>query len=88
MMKLVDRSTDKARSWKRWSDEEEVDAIREVLEQSPLLSEGHRKVRARLRKKGMRVGKNRVLRPMREKRLSRSTATLGPAIVLSDIRRV
>jgi hypothetical protein len=45
-------------------------------------------VRARLRKKGMRVGKNRVLRPMREKRLSRSTATLGPAIVLSDIRRV
>jgi putative transposase len=50
----------------RWSDEEVLEAIREVLEQSPFLSEGHRKVRARLRRRGMRVGKNRVLRLMRE----------------------
>jgi transposase InsO family protein len=51
------------------SDEEVLEAIREVLAQSPFLSEGHRKVRARLRMRGMRVGKNRVLRLMRENAL-------------------
>ena len=43
--------------------------IRQVLRNSPFHGEGHRKVRARLRAKGIRVGKNRVLRLMRENRL-------------------
>ncbi len=50
----------------RWSDEELLVAIREVLRTSPFLSEGHRKVRVRLRPLGIRAGKNRVLRLMRE----------------------
>ena len=49
-----------------WSDDELVDAIRHVLRDSPFLSEGHRKVHARLRARGYCVGKNRVLRLMRE----------------------
>ena len=49
-----------------WTDKELVDGIREVLRDSPFLSEGHRKVRARLRARGFRVGRNRVLRLMRE----------------------
>ena len=40
--------------------------IRTVLKASPFLGEGHRKVKARLAAKGIRVGKNRVLRLMRE----------------------
>ena len=51
------------------SDEALVGAIRQVLEQSDFLGEGHRKVRVRLRPKGIWVGKNRVLRLMRENRL-------------------
>ncbi|MDE2980878.1 MAG: IS3 family transposase [Gemmatimonadota bacterium] len=39
--------------------------IRTVLKASPFLGEGHRKVRARLAARGIRVGKNRVLRLMR-----------------------
>lgn len=46
----------------RWSDEQVVTAIRKVLAESPFLSEGHRKVTARLRYRGIRVGKNHVLR--------------------------
>ena len=52
-----------------WSDDEVVSAIKDVLEASPFLSEGHRKVTARLRQRGMRVGKNRVLRLMRREKL-------------------
>ena len=37
-----------------------------MLKESDFLGEGHRKVRARLRAKGIGVGKNRVLRLMRE----------------------
>ncbi len=48
------------------SDEELVVEIRRVLKESDFLGEGHRKVRARLRAKRIRVGKNRVLRLMRE----------------------
>jgi hypothetical protein len=48
------------------SDEELVEAIREELAESDFLGEGHRKVTFRLRAKGIRVGKNRVLRLMRE----------------------
>jgi putative transposase len=49
-----------------FSDEALVLEIRRVLKESDFLGEGHRKVRARLRAKGLRVGKNRVLRLMRE----------------------
>jgi len=44
-------------------------AIRAVLTASPFHTEGHRKVRVRLRPHGIHVGKNRVLRLMREGRL-------------------
>ena len=50
----------------RLSDEALVEAIREVLKESEFMGEGHRKVTFRLRAKGIRVGKNRVLRLMRE----------------------
>ena len=50
----------------RVSDEELLAEIRQVLKDSDFLGEGHRKVRARLRAKGIRAGKNRVLRLMRE----------------------
>jgi len=43
--------------------------IRAVLAASPFHTEGHRKVRVRLRSRGIRVGKKRVLRLMREGRL-------------------
>ena len=46
-----------------------VQAIRAVLAASPFCTEGHRKVHFRLRPRGIRVGKNRVLRVMREARL-------------------
>ena len=48
------------------SDGELVGEIRLVLSESPFVGEGHRKVRARLAAKGIRAGKNRVLRLMRE----------------------
>lgn len=51
------------------SDGELLEEIRAVLEASSFLSEGHRKVWAMLRSKGIRVGRNRVLRLMRENRL-------------------
>ncbi len=44
-------------------------AIRAVLAASPFHTEGHRKVRVRLRGRGIRVGKARVLRLMQEGRL-------------------
>ena len=46
-----------------------VEEIRAVLVASPFCTEGHRKVRARLRPRGVRVGKARVLRLMRAHRL-------------------
>ena len=49
-----------------FTDVELVEAIREVLAESEFFGEGHRKVTFRLRAKGIRVGKNRVLRLMRE----------------------
>lgn len=51
------------------SNAELLEEIRAVLEESSFLSEGHRKVWAMLRRKGIRVGRNRVLRLMRENRL-------------------
>jgi putative transposase len=47
------------------SDVEVVTVIRAVLAASPFHSEGHRKVRVRLRQHGVHVGKARVLRLMR-----------------------
>ena len=47
------------------SDEALVEGIRQVIEESDFLGEGHRKVRVRLR---IQVGKNRVLRLMRDNR--------------------
>jgi transposase InsO family protein len=52
-----------------WSDEEILSSIRQVLLESPFHGEGHRKVRARLRARGMSIGRNRVLRIMRENQL-------------------
>jgi putative transposase len=49
------------------SDAEVTERIREVIRESPFCGEGHRKVRARLRRHHeLVVGKNRVLRLMRE----------------------
>lgn len=42
-----------------------IDAMRQVLADSPFHGEGHRKMRVRLRGLGHRVGRNRVLRLMR-----------------------
>ena len=47
-------------------DAELVEAIRAVLAASPFHGEGHRKVRARLRRGGIRTSGRRVLRLMRE----------------------
>jgi transposase InsO family protein len=53
----------------RWSDAVLVEKIRAVLEASPFLGEGHRKVWARLRWQEIRTSKGRVLRLMREAKL-------------------
>ena len=47
-------------------DEELVGVIRALLADSPFHGEGHRKIWARLRFKGVRTAKRRVLRLMRE----------------------
>ncbi len=52
-----------------YSDAALVEEIRKVLKNECFLGEGHKKVTFRLRKKGIRVGKNRVLRLMREQGL-------------------
>jgi putative transposase len=54
---------------KRLSDEELVNEIRQVLEQTPFYGEGYRKVWARLRHRNVRAWKDRVLRLMREHNL-------------------
>ena len=51
------------------SDEELAREIRQVLDQSAFHGEGYRKVWARLRHKGIRAWKDRVLRVMREHQL-------------------
>jgi hypothetical protein len=51
------------------SDAELVSAMREVLTASPFHTEGHRKIRARLRARGIPVGARRVLRLARPHRL-------------------
>jgi transposase InsO family protein len=49
-----------------WTDAELIEHIRGVLASSPFVGEGYRKVWARLRLGGIRTGRRRVLRLMRE----------------------
>ena len=51
------------------SDTEVLTGIRQVLADSPFHTEGHKKVKARLKAKGIGVGRGRVLRLMRENQL-------------------
>jgi putative transposase len=46
-----------------------LEKIREDLRTTPFKGEGHRKVHARLKRDGMKVGRNRVLKVMRENHL-------------------
>jgi len=58
-----------------------LEAIRGVLADSPFHGEGHRKVWARLRHRGVRASRRRVLRLMRENGLlapSRTGPPRGP----------
>ena len=55
-----------------------VEAIRQVLVDSPFHGEGYRKVWARLRHAGLRTSRERVRRLMRENRLSAATRTGSP----------
>ena len=50
-------------------EKELLDKIRKDIKNSPFKGEGHRKVHARLKRQGAQVGRNRVLRVMRENRL-------------------
>lgn len=66
-----------------WSDEQLTELIREDLATTPWVGEGHRKVWARLRVKGVRTSLRRVLRLMREAGLlapSRARRELGPRV--------
>jgi transposase InsO family protein len=51
------------------SDADLLAAIKKVLEESPFHTEGHKKMKARLKPKGIPVGRARVLRLMRENSL-------------------
>ena len=55
-----------------------VEAIRQVLIDSPFHGEGYRKVWARLRHRGLRTARERVRRLMRENGLSAATRTGSP----------
>ena len=55
-----------------------VEAIRDVLTESPFHGEGYRKVWARLRHQGLRTSRERVRRLMRENGLSAATRTGSP----------
>jgi Transposase and inactivated derivatives len=51
------------------SEEELLKGIREDIGKSPFKGEGHRKIHARLKREGVRSGRNRILRLMRENQL-------------------
>ena len=64
-----------------YSDADILQSIRADLESSPFVGEGHRKVWARLRQRGIRTSPRRVLRLMREANLlapTRARRVLGP----------
>lgn len=66
-----------------YSDADLLREIRNVLAESPFNGEGHRKAWARLRGKGIRTSKRRVLRIMRENGLlapARPSRVLGPRV--------
>ncbi len=66
-----------------YSDEHLTEHIRHVLDNSPFLGEGHRKVWAQLRFSGIRTSKQRVLRLMRQAGLlapTRAQRQLGPRV--------
>jgi len=66
-----------------YSDVELTEHIRGVLGLTPFVGEGHRKVWARLRSRGVRTSKQRVLRLMRVAGLlapGRAQRTLGPRV--------
>jgi putative transposase len=66
-----------------YTDAELVEHIRGVLGVTPFVGEGHRKVWARLRHKGVRTSKQRTLRLMRESNLlapGRAQRILGPRV--------
>jgi len=72
------------------SDQQLVDAIKQVLSSSPFTAEGYRKVWARLRWQGIRTSKRRVLRLMREEGLLapvRKGRPRGPAVHDGTITR-
>jgi len=60
------------------SDAELVEQIRQVIAGSPFHGEGHRKVWARLRLRGVRTSKDRVLRLMREHQLLAPQRQIAP----------
>jgi putative transposase len=61
-----------------WTDAELTEQIRGILARTPFVGEGYRKVWARLRLAGVRTGKPRVLRLMREANLLAPTRTGHP----------
>ena len=61
-----------------WTDEELTQAIRNEIEASPFHGEGHRKLWARLRLRGVRTSKDRVLRLMREHQLLAPQRQIAP----------
>lgn len=68
--KKVANSPRKRKGPKPWIEEEELlGAIQEDIKQSPFKGEGHRKIHARLKKQSITVGRNRVLRVMRDNKL-------------------
>jgi transposase InsO family protein len=80
--RLAPRALRKRGPKTEWTDAELTEQIRGVLAHSPFVGEGYRKVWARLRSAGVRAGKPRVLRLMREANLlapTRPGQPHGPA---------
>ncbi|MCX7977800.1 MAG: IS3 family transposase [Bdellovibrionaceae bacterium] len=65
----------------RVSDEEVLSQVRRILKERPFLGEGHRKIHAALKFEGICVGRDRLLRILREHQLLapyRQSRCLGP----------
>ena len=65
------------------SDTTVLEQVRRVLSESPFLAEGHRKIHARLKLDGVKVGRDRLLRILRENELlapHRASRELGPRV--------
>ena len=62
------------------TDRDLIEAIREEIAASPFHGEGHRKLWARLRFRGIRTSKTRVLRLMRENQLLAPQRQLAPLV--------